>query len=95
MLLLSLEPSRERAMVTRWKEEFERYGTRREQRLKILAAIGEGYDTLVEIQTETGIPRATCYKILRRLEADNSITKTRIYNSNNRSELRFEITAKT
>lgn len=94
MLLSSLELSRERAMVTRWKDEFERYGTRREQRQKVLDAIHDGYDTMIEIQAETGIPRATCYKILRRLVEDNSITKTLTQNSNNRSEMRFEITTK-
>ena len=92
MLLTSLQPSRERAMVSRWKEEFERYGLRREQKQKILVAISEGYDTLVEIQNETGIPRTTCYKILRRLVQDNSITKPFVNNSNSRNELRFEVT---
>ena len=81
-------------MVSRWKDEFDRYRIRREQRQKVLSAIKNGYDSMIEIQTETGIPRATCYKILRRLEQDNSITKTLTNNSNNRSELRFEVTTK-
>lgn len=92
MLLSSLTtPSRERAMVLRWKDEVTRYGTRREQRQKILDAIREGYDTLIEIQAETRIPRSTCYKILRRLEQENLITKTLTRLSRRRDEFRFEI----
>lgn len=94
MLLSSLEPSRERAMVLRWKEEAESYSKRREQRLKVLKAIEDGYDTLTEIQAETSIPRSTCYKTLRRLLQDNSITKTWTKKPGSRDELRFEIIAK-
>ena len=94
MLLSSLEPSRERAMVLRWKEEAERYGTRREQRLKVLAAIRDGYDTLAEIQVGTRIPRSTCYKILCRLLQDNSISKTLVKSSSGYPEHRYEITIK-
>ena len=94
MLLTSLEPSRERAMVLRWKEEAERYAERREQRLKILAAIGDGYDTYAEIIAETGIPRSTVMKVMNRLMRDNSVTKTLVNKPNKRSELQFEVSIK-
>lgn len=94
MLITSLEPSRERSMVLRWKEEADLYAARRENRQKVLAAIEDGYDTLAEIIAETGIKKMTCYKVLRRLAAENSIQKTKVQNSNNRLELRFELTTK-
>lgn len=91
MLFTSLEPSRERAMVSRWREEITIYGARYENREKVLSAIKEGYDTLIEIVSETKIPRATCYKIIRRLLSENLITKTAVLNENKRLESRFEL----
>lgn len=77
MLLASLPPSRERSMVNRWQAEARTYTNRRENRLKILAAIRDGYDTLSEIKSHTQIPHSTCYKIIRRLCEEDSIVKTR------------------
>lgn len=91
MLLTSLGVSRERTMVSRWKEEIEQYGARRECRRKILTAIEEGYDTHAEIVAETGIARTTCYKVLRRLVNENSVTKISFRNAKNRQEVRYEI----
>jgi predicted transcriptional regulator len=82
-------------MVLRWKDEAELYDKRRQTRQKVLEAIGEGYDTLAEITSETRLPRATCYKILRRLTGENLISKTTIQNSNKRTEFRFELVSKT
>lgn len=90
MILSSLPPSRERAMVVRWKEEIETYGTRRENRQKVLDSIKNGYDTLSEITAETGIPRSTVYKILKRLVRDSSVTRATVRKPKNRTEVRFE-----
>jgi uncharacterized membrane protein len=78
MLLSSLAPSRERAMVLRWKEELELYGERRANRQKVLSAIAVHYDTLNEIASDTKIPRSTCYKILQRLLKEGTITRTKV-----------------
>lgn len=81
-------------MVSRWKEEADRYAARREQRIKILAAIKDGYNTYAEIIAETRIPRSTVMKAVKRLLRDNSIKKNLVQKPNKRSELHFEITTK-
>jgi NAD(P)H-nitrite reductase large subunit len=94
MLLSSLPQSKERAMVLRWKDEAELCVAKTEKRQKVLEAIGEGYDTLTEIMSETKMTKASCYKILRRLLRENCITKTIVQNSNKRTEFRFELVSK-
>ncbi len=89
MLLNSLDASREKQMVLRWKEEIETFGVRRLNRQKILTAIKDGADTLEEITSETRIPRATAYKILKKLTAEGVISKTKVRSPNNRIEFRF------
>lgn len=81
MLLGTLAPSRERAMVVRWKEEIDLYGERRKNREAVLAAISEDYDTMSEIISQTKIPRSTCYKILKRLLREGGINKTKVIRS--------------
>jgi hypothetical protein len=74
----NLPQSRERAMVSRWQEEAAFFAKQRETRLKILAAVRDGYDTITEISSETRIPRSTCYKLLRKLVSEDALLKTRV-----------------
>lgn len=75
VLLSDLPPSRERGMVARWLNESNKYAASREIRLKVLAAVRDGFDTTNQIMEETGIPLSTLYKILQRLELEGSIEK--------------------
>ena len=75
ILLSVLPPSRERSMVNRWAIESRHYAQKRENRLKVLTAIRDGYDTTLQIVKKTRIPLSTAYKILQRLEREESILK--------------------
>ena len=64
-------------MVNRWAEESRHYAQKRENRLKVLTAIRDGYDTTAQIVQTTGIPLSTAYKILQRLEREEAILKAK------------------
>ncbi len=94
MILSSLPQSREKAMVNRWREEAAFFAKQRETRLKVLAAVRDGYDTLAEVTAQTRIPRSTCYKLLRRLVIEEALIKTRVICAGNYFEFRFELNIK-
>ena len=66
-------------MVARWIREYEIYSSRNRRREQILDALREGYDTVKELTSATGIPEASVRRLLERLikskHIQSSITK--------------------
>lgn len=87
----SLTDKVEKSMVSRWMQEYAAYNERRARRQKVLAAIGEGYDTLSEIVAQTEIPQTTCRRIIIELISKNRVQSAKTKNVNDRIELRFEL----
>lgn len=91
MIAATLNDLAEISMVKRWCEEYERAAGRKISRQRVLAAVGEGYDTLPEIAAQTGIPPATARRIIIELVGKNRLRSARTKNTNNRIEVRFEL----
>lgn len=91
MIANSVTSPREKAMIARWKKEFESHNLRHGRPQQILTAIGDGYDTLAEIVAETGIPQTTVLRHIETMIEKKRIRDVRKKNLNHRTERRFEI----
>lgn len=87
----SVSDPTERAMVQRWRKEYELYANRRARANQILKAVAEGYDTISEIVFFTNIPSATCYRILKKLSREKKLKIIKTKNRNKRLEFRFSM----
>lgn len=92
MITATLNDLAEISMVKRWRREYEAYNARKKRREQVLAAIGEGYDVMSEIAAHTGIPAASVRRIIIELVGKNRLRSAKTKNSNNKIELRFELT---
>jgi hypothetical protein len=91
MIANSITDVSEIAMLRRWRKEYELLTARRSRPAKVLAAIGEGYDTLSEISFFTNIPAPSVHRILMKLVREKRLRSVRTKNQNKRREFRFEI----
>ena len=91
MISNTLSDATEIAMVSRWRNEYNAVQERSRNRKQVLAAIGEGYDTVSEISFATGINITTLRRVISRLVESKKIRQTRVKNLNSKTELKFEL----
>ena len=77
----STSDSTEKSMIARWRKEYDAYKARKTRRRLVFEAIAEGYDTVTEISSHTGISQASVRRIIVELISKNRVqsckTKTR------------------
>jgi DNA-binding MarR family transcriptional regulator len=91
MISNSLSDTSELAMLRRWRKEYDTFYARVRQTKQVLAAIGEGYDTVSEIVHFTGINITTVRRIINRLVSSKKIRQCRVRRVKNGHTLKFEI----
>lgn len=90
MISNTISDATEKAMVSRWRREYDALQERNRNRKQVLAAIAEGYDTISEISFITGINITTLRRVVNRLVESKKIRQTRIKNLKSKTELKFE-----
>lgn len=87
----SVTDSAEKAMLARWRKEYEAFQERNRKPKEVLAAILEGYDTISEISAHTNIPITTVHRIIKRFIHTKRLRSTNCRNHNDRIEKRLEL----
>jgi hypothetical protein len=91
MLNNTITDGPEKAMLARWRREYEAYTDRNRKSKQVLAAIAEGYDTISEIAFVTRLNVTTLRRVTNRLIEKKKIRQRRIKNLNSKTELKFEL----
>lgn len=94
MIANSISEAADIKLVNRWIKEYQEHAMRDVRRRRILKAIGEGYDTLSEIISETQIPQTSAVRVLERLVKTKVLAATKEKNYNCRIETRYELIKK-